>query len=88
MMGRGSRRSAANRMETGMQYMARGMDDSVEITIESRVSFALAFGISPVQQANAELVYNAFTPQYYQWGSREASELQPIVSLPYITHLS
>jgi hypothetical protein len=50
-----SKTAAKNTLETGMQWAARGMENSEsEVSVRARVSFWRAFGISPFQQVAAE----------------------------------
>lgn len=64
------RRGAGSRIDkdlsmTGFKFLARGMNHSkLPVTDAGRVSFWLAFGITPDEQCALEAAYRALVPQY------------------------
>lgn len=60
-------------METGMAILARGMDrQGLTVSDEARVSFYLAFGVTPEGQVEMERYYNSHCPKWRGIGGRGA----------------
>jgi hypothetical protein len=65
MLRRGSTVQGKRKLETGMDYLARGMDGGRrEPTQLARFSFFKAFGITPDEQIGLEVFYDSITPTY------------------------
>jgi hypothetical protein len=65
MLKRGSTVQGKRTLETGMDYLARGMyGGRREPTQLARFSFFKAFGITPDEQIGLETFYDSITPKY------------------------
>jgi len=85
MIGRGTKREAKNMMETGMQYAAAGLVSGASINEAARVSFAIAFDISPVEQEDIEQQFTHINIKHRAWEHGDTDDLFPTVCIPLIS---
>lgn len=79
MIGRGALRAANDPYTQGIQYAAHGLHHKrAEPTVQARLSFETAFGITPPEQAAMEQLYDAtrvgYDPQYMRAPFSDCSE--------------